>query len=183
MSTWARREESSTKTAKATLQFPIKPANLLIGSRIVPPRFLKLWTKTILLLASTANTAVLVSLLSNANLALFVVVWAHAVEYTVVSLLPLLLPGGLTKWVCQFWDATIISLSIAGRLGSAYVRELGSAAAKNNDCCLSTLSPASNGCRVLGLPKTQVAPNLGSRLLKRLFLARCSFNTNNNSGM
>ena len=68
----ARREESSTTTAEAMLPFPMKPANLLIGSRIVPPRFLKLWMMMILLLVSTANTAVLVSLVSNASLALFV---------------------------------------------------------------------------------------------------------------
>jgi hypothetical protein len=156
MLTWARREEFLRTTAKATLPFPLKPANLLIGSRIIPPRFLKLWTKVILLLASAANTAMLVSLVSKASLVLFAVVWAHAVEYTVVSLLPLLLPGQLTKWVCQFWDATIISISIASGLSPADVRELGSAVAKNNNCCHSTLSPASNGHHVPGLPKTQV---------------------------
>ncbi len=51
-------------------------------------------------------------------------------EYTDIFLLPFLLPGQLTKWVCQFWDAMIICISIAGGLGSANVRELGSAAAK-----------------------------------------------------
>jgi hypothetical protein len=159
MLTWARREESLKMMAEATLPFPMKPANLLIGSKIVPPRFvLKLWTMMILLLASAANAAVLVSLVSNVSLALFVVVWAHSMEYTVVSLLPFLLPGRLTKWVCQFWDA-MISISIAGGSGSADFRELGSIVAKNNDCCLSTLSPASNGCPTLGLPKTQVASN------------------------
>ncbi len=74
MLTWARREELLMMMAKATLPFPMKPANLLIGLRIVPPRFLKLWTMMILLQASTANTAVLVSLVSNSSLALFVVV-------------------------------------------------------------------------------------------------------------
>ncbi len=67
-----------------------------------------------------------------------------------------------------------ISISIAGGMGSAYVRELGSAAAKNNDPCHSTLSPASDGHRALGLLRTRVVPNSGSRLLKRMSPARCS---------
>ena len=50
---------------------------------------------TILLLVSTANTAVLLSLVSKASVSLFVVVWDHAEEYTDVSLFPVLLFGQL----------------------------------------------------------------------------------------
>ncbi len=94
-SAWARSKVTLiTMVADATLPLLMKPANLLVGSRIVPQKFLKLWRMMILFLASTANTAVLASLVNNASLALFDMAWAHAVKYAVVFLLPVLLLKG-----------------------------------------------------------------------------------------
>ncbi len=58
----SKRDVFLTMTAEATRPDPMRHANLLVGLRRVPPRFLKLCITTTLLFASTAITARVLSL-------------------------------------------------------------------------------------------------------------------------
>ncbi len=56
MSQMAKSDALSKMMAKATRPVPIRHANLFIGLKMIPPRFLKLWSTTIWWLLTMART-------------------------------------------------------------------------------------------------------------------------------
>ncbi len=112
ISSRSKKDALSTMTTEAMHPDPMRHANLLVGWRRVPPRFLKLCMTTTLLSLLTATTARVSSLEIVASLALLVIRTHHAVVNTAEFLSPALFVGREVRNACQFGKSILTLVSM-----------------------------------------------------------------------
>ncbi len=110
MSSGSKRNVLSTMTAEATRPDPMRHANLLVGLRRVPARFLKLCITTTLLFALTAVTARVSSLEIIASFTSLAVKADHAVVNMGEFLLPASFEGRESRNACHFGNCMFLFL-------------------------------------------------------------------------